>query len=233
MTKGILLFFLCASLGAQNRVVDNNFNAWATYDGNHPLQDTHWRLHLEGQWRRADAGLTWQQLLLRPGITYAFTPKISATLGYAFVETWPYGFMPTGTRFPENRIWEQLALSYQTGKVSWVSRFRFENRWIGVPGEGWRYENRLRLMQRTLVPISSRTFFTASNELFVFVKPYVSNSDFDQNRAIVALGWKLADHWRIEAGYMNQALLRRSGLVLESNNTIRITLVTDAVFRRK
>lgn len=233
MIRNLLLFSLAVPLAAQNRVVDNSAQLWLVYEGVHPLKESKWRVHLEGQWRRHDAGLTWQQLLLRPGIAYAFSPKVSASAGYAFVETWPYGVMAAARRFSENRIWEQVTLNNRTGKASWLSRFRFENRWIGVSDRSWRYENRLRLMQRFSAPISPRTYFVAFDEYFLYVKPYVSNSIFDQNRAFAGIGRMLANDWRIEAGYMNQTLLRRSGAVLEVNHTIRVVVVSGASFRGK
>jgi hypothetical protein len=224
---------LAASLAAQERVTDQNAHLWLTYDGNHAFGGTRWRAHLEGHWRRNDLGLKWQQLLLRPGITYALTPNLGATLGYAFIETWPYGRTQTGTKFTEHRAWEQILATYRTGRASWGSRGRFEGRWLEGLNGGWRYENRLRLMQRLTIPINRRTYFTAHDEFWVYVKPFVSNSTFDQNRAYTAIGWNLGEGWSVETGYMHQALLRRSGLVLESNHTIRITLVSGAPFRAR
>jgi hypothetical protein len=222
------LLLLALPALAQDRIVNNNFHTWMTYDGHHPFRESKWQAHLEGHWRRHDGLGKWQQLLLRPGLTYAFSPKFSATFGYAFIETWPYGPNSASSRFPEHRLWEQVYFTYRSGKASWGSRIRFENRWLG--GDGWRYENRLRLMQRMSLPLSKATYFITSNEFWIFVKPYRANSWFDQNRAYAAIGWKLAEGWRLETGYMNQAVLRRSGLILESNHTLRLTLLSDAAF---
>lgn len=226
----LLAALLVAPLAGQNRVTVQNTHFWATYDGDHKFEGSRWGVHLEGHWRRHDAGLTWQQLLLRPGVTYAVNPHLHLTAGYAFIETWPYGSPVPAPKTSEHRLWEQAALRYKTGRVSWTSRFRFENRWLESPGAAYRYENRLRLMQKLSVPMTSKTYFTASDEYWVYVKPYVSNSAFDQNRAYAALGFKLADHWKLETGYMHQGILRRSGLVFESNHTLRLTLVSDASF---
>lgn len=231
MIRILALLALYSTLAAQDRVTRNFAHAWLTYDGDHRLKNSPWSLHLEGHWRRHDAGLTWQQLLLRPGITYSFNPKVSASLGYAFVETWPYGQPPGMPKFTEHRLWEQLALRYKTGKVSWGSRFRFENRWLEQPLlSEYRFENRLRMMQKLAVPLSERAYFTAFDEFWLYVKPYVSSSVIDQNRAYAAIGWRLASDWQLETGYMHQGILRRSGLVFESNHTVRITLVSKAPF---
>lgn len=228
--KLYLLTILALPLAAQPRVTNQNAHFWATYDGDHKFDGSRWGLHLEGHWRRHDLGRTWQQLLLRPGVTYTVNPHLQLTAGYAFIETWPYGPNASGPSFPENRLWEQAALRYKTGTVSWTSRFRFENRWVQPATGGSFYENRLRLMQKLTTPLSRHTYFTAYDEFWVYVKPYFSSSAFDQNRAYAALGFKLADHWKLETGYMHQGVLRRSGQVFESNHTLRLTLVSDAPF---
>jgi hypothetical protein len=217
----------CAEEG---RIVNHNPHAWFTYDGDHKLGESRWAMHLEGHWRRHDWGLKWQQLLLRPGITYSLNKLASVTAGYAFIETWPYGPYASGQAFTEHRLWEQLGLKYKTGKVAWSSRFRFENRWLESPPKDIRYENRIRLMQKFSVPINDRTYFTMFDEYWVFVPPFVSNSAFDQNRAYAAVGWRLAPHWNLETGYMHQGILRRSGLIFESNHTVRFTIVSNAPF---
>lgn len=229
MKRIVLIALVTLALPGQDRVTRNFAHFWATYDGDHRFSGSRWGLHLEGHWRRHDAGLTWQQLLLRPGVTYSVNPKLQLSAGYAFIETWPYGGS-ISPKFIEHRLWEQAALKYRTGKVAWTSRFRFENRWLEVPRGGYRYENRLRLMQKLSVPTSRSTYLTAFDEFWVYIPPYVSTSAFDQNRAYAALGFRLADHWRLETGYMHQGILRRSGLVFESNHTIRLTLVSDATF---
>jgi hypothetical protein len=230
LLAALLLPHAFAQAGAPGRTTVTNAHLWATYDGDHKFGNSRWGAHLEGHWRRHNAGLTWQQLLLRPGITYTVNPLLHLTFGYAFIETWPYGSKMPAPKLSENRLWEQAALKYKTGKVAWLSRFRFENRWLEQPIGPARYENRLRLMQKLSVPTSRKTYFTASDEYWVYIEPYLSASAFDQNRAYAALGWKLADHWKLETGYMHQGILRRTGLVFESNHTLRLTLVSDAAF---
>lgn len=210
-------------------VTDHNAHGWYNYFGDHPLGESRWELHLEGQYRRHNVITQWQQLLLRPGINYKLNDRVTLTAGYCFVETHPYGDYPTGkTNFPEHRLWEQVAIKAKTGKVAWLTRLRFENRWLG--GAAWRYENRFRGMERATIPLTAKTYFTAYDELWFFVPPYKAEQAFDQNRAYGALGFKLSPHWRFETGYMNQALLQRNGRVLESNHTLMLSVVTDAPF---
>lgn len=229
LSKILAALAVAASAHAEHRVTDNNAHLWVIYDGQHPLGTSKWRFNMDAQWRRSDLGLTWQQLLLRPSIGYAFNRRLNLAGGYAFVETYPYGSFPFATRFSEHRAWEQATLAYNSGKVAWASRFRFENRWIqNVGRQDWRYENRLRLLQRMTVPLKGTSYLNLHNEFWILIPPYLGVSWFDQNRAYAGFGWRVADGWNVEAGYMNQALLRRSGLILESNHTVRLTLISTA-----
>ena len=83
---------------------DNNANGWYMYFGDHPIAKSKWGLHLEGQWRRADLGLKWQQLLLRPAVNYQLHKKVALTGGYGFIQTHGYGDFPLPATAPEHRF---------------------------------------------------------------------------------------------------------------------------------
>ena len=226
------------ALEADDRKTDNNFNAWFNYFGDHPIGQSKWGAHLEGQWRRHDGALKWQQLLLRPGVNYEVNKLLLLTAGYGYVRAYPYGDFPAVRATNEHRIYQQAWFRYRTGSVLWNSRFRFENRFLGsrnaATGEQtFRYENRFRMLQQARIPITPKTYFTAYDELLLFVKPYVASSIYDQNRAYAAFGVSFNRDWRFEAGYLNQALLQRSGAVLESNHTLMLSIISTARFRRK
>ncbi len=231
--------FLIAAAPARAQVVDDNLNGWAMYFGDHPIGQSRWGVHLEGQWRRHDGFNRWQQLLLRPGINFQVNKLLQLTGGYAFIDSHPYGSFPTIVRAtPEHRIWEQAMLRYKTGKLSWSTRLRFENRFLGVRDSAgaltdYRYENRFRAWQRATVPLSARYYVTAYDEIWFYVKPYVSSSVLDQNRAYLAVGRKFGPAWEFEAGYMLQSIWQRNGRVLEANHTLMFTVTSRQPFGRR
>jgi len=237
---GVLaVLLLCPlTLASADRILDQNFHGWYSYFGDHPIKDSRWGVHLEGQYRRHDVITQWQQLLLRPGVNYQANKSLMLTAGYAFVRTNRYGeYAVPGPASKEHRVWEQAWFRYRSGPVSWSTRLRFENRFIEglVPGSPGKYsfENRFRGWQQVRVPLSRSTYFTAYDELWFYVKPYRSNSVFDQNRAYIAMGFQLRPSLRLEVGYMNQSLLVRSGSRLESNHTIMLSLFgTRGLFGR-
>ena len=69
-------------------------NMWLVYNGDHPIARSKWGAHLEGQLRRSDMGLNWQQLLLRPAVNYQLTKTIALSGGYTFLQTHPWGTIP-------------------------------------------------------------------------------------------------------------------------------------------
>jgi hypothetical protein len=225
-----------APAAAVAQVTDHNLNAWGMYFGDHPIGQSRWGVHLEGQWRRNDGFNRWQQLLLRPGVNFEVNKLLLLTGGYAFINSYPYGQFPTLAKAtPEHRIWEQALLRYKTGKLSWSTRLRFENRFIGARNAAgvltdYRYENRFRAWQRATVPLSPRYYVTAYDEIWLYVKPYVSSSALDQNRAYIAFGRRFGPAWEFEAGYMLQSIRQRTGRVTEANHTLMFTVTSRQPF---
>jgi hypothetical protein len=231
----ILTLLLCPlALAAQNRVNDHNPHGWYMYFGDHPIAGSKWGAHLEGQYRRHDVIAKWQQLLIRPGVNYQLTPKVMLTAGYAYIRSNVYSeYAAPAPVALEHRLWQQAWIRYRTGKVGWSTRLRFENRFVGT-GTDYRYENRFRAWQQIRVPIAPRKYFTAYDEFWAYVKPYVSNSWFDQNRAYAAIGFELRPTMRLETGYMNQTILVRSGSRLEFNHTFMLSLFSTApIFKKR
>src|SRR5687767_3720742 len=140
-----LVFFNTLFTQAQTRIHTNNSNAWLMYFGNHKFSERI-GLHAEVQWRRSELFSENQQLLLRTGLDYYLKPGLRFTVGYAFVQTYPYGEFAVQHAFPEHRIWQQVLMQQDLGKVKLAHRYRLEQRMIGNASTGQfengRYENR-------------------------------------------------------------------------------------------
>lgn len=220
---------------------DNNANGWYMYFGDHPIAKSRWGLHLEGQWRRADLGLKWQQLLIRPGINYQLNKKVALTGGYGFIQTHGYGDFPLPATAPEHRVFEQATITQRFKKLDWQNRLRFEQRNIGVMTKqpdgtfarsDWRYENRFRYMLRTNVPLSKdgKIYIGLYNEVMFNYGKNVAKNVFDQNRAYAALGRDLGHATKLEVGFMEQTVQQRSGLVFEHNHTLQVAIYSKLPF---
>lgn len=222
---------------AQPHITDTNFNSWLTYIGGHRIKGN-WELHLEEHWRRSDAGLNWQQNLFRPGVNYVLNERVTLSGGYAHILSWPYGDNRAGLKFPEHRIWQQVAVTQPVRRVRLLHRFRPEQRWLrtfdaaGDPS-GWRYQNRLRYLGRVAIPLNNTWHLAAYDEIFINIAPNVGAHVFEQNRLYGAIGRKVGKTNSFELGYMYQLVRRRNGIVTEHNHTLQFTWFSRTSFTRQ
>jgi hypothetical protein len=254
--KGIFIGLICLfcftfftnSIWAQSpRKTTTNQNGWYMYFGDHKFSEK-WGIHLEAQFRRANIITDPQQLLLRTGINYHPSKSSFFTLGYCFVNTYPYGGYPVKCIFPENRFWEQYQVKTQLNTVEWVSRFRLEQRFSKLPipidldympGDAV-YTNRFRMMNRFSVPLKGKSitdksfYISGYDEVFINFGKHVGYNTVDQNRAYMAIGYKIPKVGRLEVGYLNQLVFKSDGIKVENNQTIQVGLSSNTeLFKKK
>lgn len=229
---------------AQTRTHAHNTNAWLMYFGNHKFS-RNLGLHAEVQWRRSDFFSENQQLLLRTGLDFYTKSNLRLTVGYAFVETYPYGEFAAQHAFPEHRIWQQLLAQQDIGKLKLAHRYRLEQRMIGNASTGkfenGRYENRMRYMAKATVNITNgkRPIFAAFyDEVFINFGKDVAYNIFDQNRLYGAIGYSISPSLKAEVGYLYQVIQLRnldatsSKNRIENNHTLQIGLFSNVPFRK-
>jgi hypothetical protein len=218
----LVILFHVSNASAQNtRITDKNNIGW--FNNFTTLKFSNkWSGHLEYQWRRENFVKDWQQSLFRTGVNYQVNNKLSLRLGYAWIETFPYGDFPlqaAGKRFPEHRVFQMATITDNINRVEMSHRFMLEQRWIG------RYTNaalakpvdfiflkRLRYMYRMQIAIGKKTitdktaYAAMYDEVFVGFGKNVNENVFDQNRLAILLGHRFNKKWRIEGGFFNQVL---------------------------
>ena len=207
---------------AQNaRIRDHNSIGWYNYFGTFKLNNK-FGIHTEYQWRREKIISNRQQSLLRVGINYQLHPKVQLRLGYAWVETFPYGDIPInamGKDFTEHRIFQMATVTDKISIVDLSHRFMLEQRWLGrysnaalTKEDAYTYTNRLRYMFRLQMPLrgtsvaNNTPYIALYDEVFIGFGKNVNENIFDQNRVGVLLGYNLNKLFRIEAGYINQTV---------------------------
>lgn len=231
--------FLAHSAAAQNeRIKDYNTNGWYMYFGDHKISEK-WGAHTEIQLRRHNILKDPQQLLIRTGINYNLTDNAMFTLGYGFIETYPYGDFPAAGIFPEQRIYQQLQLKGNVARIGLTHRYRQEQRWVQPAGtDAYTYLNRSRYMLKAVLPLSGSTleakelFLAAYDEIFVGFGENVQRNVFDQNRLYAALGYKINDGGSVELGYLSQIVQKANGVVFEHNHTLQVSLFYNLDFSR-
>ncbi len=235
-----------APLSAQGRRTVDNAHSWYSYFGEHSLGGR-WSLWTDVHVRREGLGATWQQLLIRPGLTYRLNDRARLGAGYGYIVTHQYGDDPIPARFPEHRVWQQLVLTHDAGRVQFAQRYRMEQRWLGVmdtsarPRGGddrvrdWRRLSRVRYQLRATLPLRTGPvgpYATAFNEAFVAVGRSGRANVFDQNRAFAGLGWRFTARWRAEAGFMQQLIIRADGRSAEDNRTLAVSVFSTTPLLR-
>ncbi len=243
--------FASNTLSAQNTRISNyNSIGWYNYFGTFKVSQK-FGIHTEYQFRRSEIISEWQQSLLRVGVNYQINPKIQFRLGYAWIETFPYGETPVngmGKDFTEHRLFQMATITDRVSIVDFSHRFILEQRWVGrysdvnsTKEDDYPLLNRLRYMLRLQIPLKGKEmkdktpYIAVYDEVFIGFGKNVNENVFDQNRIGVLLGYRFSPSVRIEAGYLNQIVqLGRevdnrnlfqynNGIILNANFNIDLT----------
>jgi len=218
------VFYLAgfANLNAQNtRINDPNHIGWYNYFGTFKIAKQ-FSIHTEYQWRRDNYIEDKQQGLLRVGLNYQANPKLQIRLGYAWIETYPYGDYPIngmGKDFTEHRLFQMATITDKISKLDISHRFMLEQRFVGrytsanlETEDDYLFLNRLRYMFRIQMPLKGKSiddktpYIALYDEVFIGFGPNVNENIFDQNRIGLLLGYKFNTSFRVEGGYLNQTL---------------------------
>jgi hypothetical protein len=213
----------------------NQSNAWFMYFGNHRLNDK-FSLHTEYQFRRSDMGQNWQQSLMRVGLD-AHVNNALITAGYGWIVSFPYGEQPIPLKFTEHRIWQQLILKQQAGRIYFNHRYRLEQRFLENVSlnnegqkivDGFRFRQRARYRFFASYPLNHKTmedktlFLAAYEEVFLGFGKGIQANVLDQNRLFFALGWRFNSAANIQLGYLNQHVFKGDGVYKENNHTLQV-----------
>jgi hypothetical protein len=183
---------------------------FASGDINPHVEEGKWWWWFDGQMRFFEEDGGFGQSLVRPGVGYKLTDKLTLWSGYAWIHT------ETGTApdTEEHRVWEQVTWSHNFDPTTLDLRSRLEQRLMETGDDtGLRFRQQVAIHR----PIGFASNFTwvVSDEFFFNLNDtdWGANSGFDQNRAFLGVGWKPSSKhvWRIETGYLNQFIDRSSG----------------------
>jgi len=193
-------------------------------------------IHTDVQWRSSDELKHTQTLLLRPGLNFHVTKKLTATVGYAFIHSRRVVSGVSGYG-PEHRIWEQLLYNHKLKNILVSHRFRLERRFISkstvqnneLINDESVYANRFRYFIRNVIPLQQQKTFTKGvfaalqDEVFLNIgnKANVNGKFFDQNRLYLAMGYRLSSSFDLETGYLNQYTSEKNG-TFTNNHVLQV-----------
>jgi len=241
------VFLLCSFIGwAQSRITDRNNIGWYATNATFVVSD-HFGIHTEYQWRRDDYATRWQQGLLRVGVNYKYNNETLFRVGYAWVETYPYGDIPLngmGKDYTEHRTFEMAQLSNSISRLSISHRLMLEQRWVGRYSSAelddediYIYTNRLRYMLRLQLPLYQKGPYVAVyDEIFCGFGGNIGENIFDQNRFGALIGYPFSATFRAEAGYLNQTVMLGREVdgknVFQKNNGLIISGIFNFDWRK-
>ncbi|HEX2629147.1 MAG TPA: DUF2490 domain-containing protein [Chitinophagaceae bacterium] len=195
-------------------------------------------IHFDAQLRSSDEFKQVQTLLLRPGINFHVRKNITLTAGYAFIAN-RYRLGGITDMAIEHRIWEQVLINQKIKKITLAHRFRMEQRFLpkltiengDLAADGHNVMlGRLRYFARGILPLTKTEgsfargpFVALQNEVFVniFNKDKVNGKFFDQNRAYLAMGYRLNPKADLEIGYLNQ-YVNGAGNAFTNNHVVQV-----------
>jgi len=183
----------------------SDFGNWLIYFGDKKI-NSKWNWHNEVQYRNFNFIADTEQLLLRTGIGYNLSENNNnLLLGYAFIYSEPYVVSKDQkTNFNEHRLYQQFITRQSFGRISFLHRYRFEQRF---------FENDFRLRLRYFLGLNlalnkkqmqnKTAYLSIYNEIFL----NTNANYFDRNRIYCGIGYRFSKTVRSEVGIMNQSLL--------------------------
>jgi hypothetical protein len=248
-TKTLLISFLLFCGLIRPVFAQTQFAGWVGTFQNYKLS-SRVGFYFDAQWRSVDQVKQMQALMLRPGINLYLTPRLTGTVGYAFIPQQRFNSGIEGY-LPEHRIWEQLVYTHPVkmghhhrATPTLSHRLRLEQRYLPkhhpegdhLVRDGHREAHRIRYFFRGIVPLSTQPEGTAStaaftkgffaavqNEIFFNIgdRSAVNGKLFDQNRMLLAGGYRVSKQFDMELGYMNQ-YISGAGSASTNNHIVQV-----------
>lgn len=166
------------------------------------------------QFRRVDFAKSAQFVFLCPYVGYNLTKNVSIGAGYTYVRVHANGAIHPAITKDENRLWQNITLSYKIGKTSFSNRLVIEERFkqsIAIENNkpiisGSTYAQRIRYrfnVSFNLFKLKGDKFILGkvSEEIRIRFENGFSNPDFDQNNFYVFAGYKFFDNFKLWLGY--------------------------------
>ncbi|RYE10774.1 MAG: DUF2490 domain-containing protein [Sphingobacteriales bacterium] len=202
--KYILVLLLACFSGSTVLAQTSQTSLWGAWFINKRLSPN-WGIGGDVQVRSADKVDYLRNILIRPQVNYYFNNNRFASVGYTYASTYGRNAVTSDHTFRlENRTWEQFTLIHKLCANSTLThRFRLEQRYMGDSADGVNdsfFAQRFRYFVRTMVPFKKDSVFVKGaylaviDEVFANIqnKEKVNNHLFDQNRAFIAIGYRLS-----------------------------------------
>lgn len=242
MKRYVLLALLALSWAGSSAIAQQTLvkpDVWFT-SLNHVKFGEHWSIGNELHIRRTDYLKRWEQLLVRPWVTYKPNKHVSTSIGYSYIRTYPYTSYMLQFPVTEHNVWEQVTLYHEAKHVKFSHRIRWEQRFkeqynLGTDDlyerSGFSFSQRFRYRLTLKVPFAKLFYFTAFDEVWVKTKGDFTAPNYDRNWLYVGFGVKPFKNAAIQLGYLHQSV-RVNDTQREIHPTICVQLNYDIQVRK-
>ncbi|CAL2082139.1 DUF2490 domain-containing protein [Tenacibaculum sp. 190524A05c] len=187
----LALFVFCQINAQQNP--EKELGIWYMYNGSHKISDK-FSIKSMAHFRFFEIGEDMQQYILRFGLNYKIDNTLSATLGYAFLDT-DTTFGLDGGTFGDHRIYEDLLANHKISKLSFAHRLRAEHRFFNSQtGHLLRYQLGLSY------PIAEKWSTYIYDEVFF---DFDGGDAYNQNWFGLGFKYQLSKVAKLQLGYMS------------------------------
>ena len=198
----ILLILLLGQLAAP-LVAQGELGNWLMYFGQNRVSDR-FSIHTEVQYRLHTVLPTdVEQLLLRTGLNYHITSNAMITAGYGYITSYDFDGDYSMADKKEHRIWQQLIMTNQLGKIKFEHRYRLEQRWVDQI-----YSNRLRYRVMAFIPLNRPLIEPGTWFLGIYDEIFLNTEGvfFDRNRLFAGVGYQHSKASSFQLGILNQRI---------------------------
>lgn len=232
LLKAGLIFLFSPFVSTAQKDVAYQVNSWSMLFWNVKIGEST-KLFGDFQMRRNKFFKFKQQNLVRIGVKKKVTKSTVIALGYAFVETFPYGEQPLLHTSDEERVFQDLITSQHWKSSEFSHRFRLEERWLDTYRttnkmilKDINFNLRFRYKLSFSPPIiilknESKIKLNLAEEIFLNA-PDSSNLTFGQNWTSFSLMYELPSGISLGTGMLQQYLEKGNNTQIEINSTFLV-----------
>lgn len=224
----VICIMSCLNNYAQTKQVTTQEQTWFSVNTTAKLSNR-WGFIADAHIRRSDFLTLPSFYFLRGAVNYWIHPKLTFAFGYGHMWVAPTkaGY---NTFANENRLYQQVQLLSNAGKVSIVQRMRSEQRWIekivqDKKTDTINFTERLRYLLSFTIPVFKNkqlpSLIISDEVCLQFGKKIVYNT-FDQNRIFIGIKQTISKSLSFDAGYMYLYQQKETGYQYNANKTYRL-----------
>ncbi len=226
---GVLIYTMSyLNSSAQTKQVTTQDQTWLSINSTVKL-NKHWGFIADAHVRRTDFLTLPNFYFIRGAVNYWINPKLTVALGYAHM--WLAPSKPGYQTFTnENRMYQQVQLLSNAGKISIVQRLRSEQRWIekivqDKKTDTTNFTERFRYLLSLTIPVFKNKHLPSlvvSDEVCLQFGNKIVYNTFDQNRIFIGIKQTISKTLSFDAGYMYLYQQKETGYQYNANKTYRL-----------